>query len=67
MLDMETSFDFLQIHEPVYKAGVEPVEYSISYLGELDTAQLMEKYPDEVTFKTEVTKLIAKNLYHDKN
>ena len=67
MLDMETSFDFLQIHEPVYKAGVEPVEYTISYLGELNTAQLMEKYPDEVTFKTEVTKLIAKNLYHDKN
>ena len=66
MLGMETNFDFLQINQPVYEAGSETVVYSIKYLGEINTKEFLEQYPDEVTFKTEITRYIAKILYHDK-
>jgi len=67
MLNMETSFDFLQINQPVYEAGNKAVEYQISYFGEINTAEYLNKYTDDVTFKTEVTKLIGQKLYHGKN
>jgi len=63
MLKIKNSFDYLQIHQPIYDAGLEEVLYTIDYLGELNTQEYLEKFPDEVTFKTEVTKEITKNLY----
>ncbi len=63
MLNLETDFDFLQNNQPIYKAGEETVQYLLEYLGQIDTNSFLEKYPDEVTFKTEVTKQISTNLY----
>lgn len=63
MINMETNFDFLQINQPFYEAGESSVEYSISYLGEIDTENYLKKYNDNVTFKTAVTKHIAETLY----
>ena len=63
MLGLENSFDFLQIHQPFYDAGSEPVIYNLSYLGEIKTEEYIEKYSDEVTFKTQVTKEITRKLY----
>ena len=62
-LDMETSFDFLQIHQPIYDAGEKTVQYNVQYLGEITTSDYLKKYTDEVSFKTEVTKQIKKLLY----
>lgn len=63
MLNLETSFDFLQINQPFYDAGSEPVIYSLEYLGDINTEDYKKQYTDEVTFKTEVTKQINKTLY----
>lgn len=63
MLNLETSYDFLQINQPVYEAGDKPVVYTLQYLGEIDTNEFLDKYPDEVTFKTKITKLMTKTLY----
>ena len=63
MLNLEQSFDFLQIHQPFYEAGSEPVVYNLSYIGEIKTKDYINIYPDEVTFKTVVTKEITRNLY----
>lgn len=63
MLNLEQSFDFLQIHQPFYEAGSEPVVYNLRYLGEIKTEDYINIYPDEVTFKTVVTKEITRNLY----
>ena len=62
-IKMETSFDFLQVHQPIYEAGTEPVEYTIEYRGIINTAEFLEKYPDDVTCKTELTKEIKQTLY----
>ena len=63
MLSIKNSFDFLQNHQPIYQAGSKPVEYEIDYLGVLNTKEYLNKYSDEVTFKTEITKQIAQTLY----
>ena len=63
MLNIETDFDFLQIHQPIYEAGTKAVTYNLEYLEEIDTDKFLEKFPDEVTFKKEVTKLISTTLY----
>ena len=63
LLDLKTSFDFLFIHQPFYEAGSEPVVFSLDYLGEINAKEYKEKYPDEVTFKTQVTKEISRILY----
>lgn len=63
MINMETSFDFLQINQPIYDAGNKTVEYSLTFLEELNTQDWLNKSKDEVTFKTTVTKHIAETLY----
>lgn len=63
MLNLENSFDFLQIHQPFYDAGEETVMYDLDCLGEINTEECLHLYPDEVTFKTEVTKKISQVLY----
>ncbi|MBR6098610.1 1-acyl-sn-glycerol-3-phosphate acyltransferase [bacterium] len=63
MLQINNDFAFLAGHQPVYRAGSKPTVYTIKYLGEINTAEYIEKYPDEVDFKTEISKEIAKNLY----
>jgi len=63
MLDLETDYDFLQINQPIYDAGDKPILYSLEYLGQIDTKEFIEKYPDEVTFNTKITKYISKTLY----
>ena len=64
LLDMETSFDFLQINQPIYDAGEEAVEYKLQYLGEIDIKNYLDKYSDEVTFNTIITRQIGKILYN---
>ena len=66
MLNLETSYDFLQINQPFYDIGSEPVIYSIDYLGKIVTEDYKKQYPDDVTFRTEVTKQITKTLYNHK-
>lgn len=66
ILDMRTNFEFLQINEPVYKAGSGTVVYSIFYLDEVDIKDWLNEYTDEVSLKTELTKYITKTLYRDK-
>ena len=63
MLKLETSFDFLQINQPFYDVGSEPVIYSLNYLGEIVTEDYLKQFLDEVTFRTEITKQIKKTLY----
>ena len=63
MLNIDTSFDFLQNHQPIYEAGEEPVAYTIDYLGQIYVNDYIEKCPDDVTFKTLITKEITKTLY----
>lgn len=63
MLNLETNSDFLQINQPIYDAGDKPVLYKLKYLGEIDTKELFNEFPDEVTFKTVITKKISSTLY----
>ena len=63
VLKIEQSFDFLHIHQPFYDAGEKRVEYNLEYIGEINTREFLDKYDDEVTFKTEVTKEISRKLY----
>ena len=65
-LDIQSDTKFLQAHQPIYEAGEKTVEYTIKYLTEINTEEFLEKYPDEVTFKTELTKKITKTLYYYK-
>ena len=37
--------------------------YDISYSGEINTAEMLEKYPDKTDFRREVTNIIRENLY----
>ena len=66
VVNMETNYDFMQIHQPVYDVGSETVVYSIKYRGIINVKEFLDIYPDDVTFKTELSKYIAKTLYHDK-
>ena len=63
LIGIETSFDFLFIHQPFYEAGIEPVIFKIDYLEEIDTQEFLSHIQDEVTFKTQVTKKIEQTLY----
>ena len=63
MLDLNTSFDFLQINQPIYEAGNKPVVYNLNYIGQINTNEFVDKYKDDVTFKTQITKQIARSLY----
>ena len=63
VLNIKTSSDFLQSGQPFYQAGCEPVKYDITQQGEINIKEFTEKYPDEVTFKTEVSKEIAQRIY----
>ncbi len=67
VLDIQNDTEFLPSHQPIYEAGIKPVEYVISYKETINTKEILEKYPDEVTFKTELTKIITKSLYNYKN
>lgn len=60
---IDTSFDFLANHQAIYDAGLEPVLYKINYIGKISTENYLQQFPDEVSFKTEVTKEIKKMLY----
>ena len=66
MLNMKTSFDFLQINQPFYQAGEETVLFNIDYSGEINTTSELRKYPEDVTFRTQITKQITKTLYKNK-
>lgn len=63
LLHLETDFDFLQINQPIYEGGNHTVTYSLDYLGEIDVEKQLEQCPDEVAFKTAVTKEISDILY----
>ena len=66
LLDLKTNFDFLQIHQPFYEAGSETVIYTLDYLDEINTEDYAKNFPDEVSFKTEITKKISEILYKNK-
>lgn len=63
LLNLETSYDFLQIGQPACDLGSKTVTFLLEYLGEISTEDYLNQYTDEVTFKTEITKQIAKTLY----
>ncbi len=63
-LHLKNNFDFLQKGQPVYKVDEKPTEYTLDYIGEINSKDFLAKYPDEVTFKTEITKQITKTLYN---
>ena len=67
LLDIKEDKPFLQAHQPFYDAGDETVNFEINYLDKINTSEILEKFPDSVTFKTEVTKIITKILYRYKN
>lgn len=67
VLSLKTDSRFLQGHQPIYDAGKKAVKYDLDYIDEINVKEFLEKYPDEVTFKTEVTKMITKTLYNYKN
>lgn len=67
MLNIETNRAFLQNGQSFCDAGYDTVLYTIEYLGEIKTNDFLEKYSDEVTFKKEITKEIARNLYKQQN
>ena len=63
LLRLETDFDFLQINQPIYEAGSRAIKYSLDYLGKIEVEKRLELHPDEVEFKTAVTKEISEILY----
>lgn len=67
LLHLEQSYDFLHIHQPFYDAGDKTVKYNLKYIGEINTSEYLNNYPDSVTFKTQVIKEISNLLYNDKN
>jgi len=62
-LKLENDFDFLQIHQPFYKAGIKTVQYNLGYIDKIDTATFITKYQDEVSIKTAITSKIKELLY----
>lgn len=62
-LDIKTNTKFLYVNQPIYDAGEKPVEYLIDYLEEINTKEYLDKFEDEVTFKTQLTKKITQILY----
>lgn len=66
ILNTDTNSKFLQKNQPVYKAGSKPIKYTVSYIKEINTEDFIRKYPDEVTFKTQLTKEIQDNIYCQK-
>lgn len=63
LLNIETSCDFLQGNQPIYDTGDKSVVYTLEYIGQIDTNDYLNKFLDEVTFKTEITKQLTKFLY----
>lgn len=63
ILNMKTNFDFLQKGQPFYDAGSELVQFNITCLGQIIAGDFLQKYPDEVDFKTELTNEIQKIIY----
>lgn len=64
-LKIATSRNFLQINQPIYDAGTETIIYNISYLEEINITKFISNYPDEVDFRTNLTKRIGNSLYKD--
>jgi len=67
LLDIQTSFDFLQGGQAFYDAGKETVLYTIDHLGDISTKEYLEKYDDTVSFKTQISKKIGQILYQYEN
>ncbi len=63
MINMTTNYNFLGINQPIYKVEADVVVYSLEYRGRINTEEFLKKFPDSVTFKTELTKYITKTLY----
>ncbi len=59
---MSTDFDFLQIGQPFYDAGIKPVTYSIKCAETIEISGFLE-YTDEVSQKKDLTDKIKKALY----
>lgn len=66
IINTDTNCDFLQKNQPVYQAGLKPVKFTVSYIKEINAEEFIRKYPDEVTFKTQLTKEIQDNIYCQK-
>lgn len=64
VLNIETSYPYLGKHQRLDDVKSEPAIYDIEYLEEIDTKDFIEKFPDSVTFKSEITKYISKLLYN---
>ena len=55
--------DFLFINQPIYQAGSKPVTYELSYSGNIDISQELEKSENDIVIKRNITNLITKFLY----
>ena len=63
-INIENDFDFLQNRQPFYNAGDKTVNYRIKLITEINTKEYSNKYSDEVSFRTELTKKIRELLYY---
>ena len=62
-LKFYTDYDFLFINQPIYQAGSKPVTYELSYSGNIDISQELEKSENDIVIKRNITNLITKFLY----
>ena len=65
VLHIYNSFEFLQKGVPAYESDYKVIDYNVSYVDKINTQEFLDKYNDEITFKTELTKCISKKVYID--
>ncbi len=58
-----TDYDFLFINQPIYEAGSKPVTYTLSYAGEININEELEKSDNEIVVKKNITNIITSLLY----
>lgn len=63
MLKIENDFDFLAKGKPAHRISRKIVSYKISYLDEMNTEEMLKKYPDEAAFRQKTADIAAKTLY----
>ena len=60
---MTTNEDFLQVNQPFYSAGEKQINYDISFVKTINTADFENKEEDEVLLRRNLTNEIKTALY----
>ena len=63
VLKMTTNEDFLQVNQPFYDAGEKQINYDISFVKTINTADFANKENDEVLLRRNLTNEIKTALY----